>query len=158
MNYLIMDKQFLILCKFIIIGSDILFNRLCLFRRVCRLFGGFSARFTDLGANKCMPDRQFIRLHLNLCRQNTFHSYFCIFSFTKVTSPLGSSAVRRVGSSPTTRTKMNTIRVSKFLSKHGWFPIRKAPRYKAFCFFVYSLCISGNIKNAKMFLYASVAI
>ena len=25
-------------------------------------------------------------------------------------------------------------------------------------FFVYSLCISGNIKNAKMFLYASVAI
>ena len=74
MNYLIIDKQFLILCKFIIIGSDILFNRLCLFRRVCRLFGGFSARFTDLGANKCMPDRQFIRLHLNLCRQNTFHS------------------------------------------------------------------------------------
>ena len=51
-----------------------MFNRLCLFRRVCRLFGGFSARFTDLGANKCMPDRQFIRLHLNLCRQNTFHS------------------------------------------------------------------------------------
>ena len=74
MNYLIIDKQFLILCKFIIIGSDILFNRPCLFRRVCRLFGGFSARFTDLGANKCMPDRQFIRLHLNLCRQNTFHS------------------------------------------------------------------------------------
>ena len=33
----------------------------------------------------------------------------CLQPFTKVTSPLGSSAVRRVGSSPTTRTMASVL-------------------------------------------------
>lgn len=118
MNYLIIDKQFLILCKFIIIGSDILFNRLCLFRRVCRLFGGFSARFTDLGANKCMPDRQFIRLHLNLCRQNTFHSanIFLYFLFHQGDVTLRFSCSDALGfESPCPHQKCPPLRAAPFL-------------------------------------------
>ena len=79
-----------------------------------------------------MPDRQFIRLHLNLCRQNTFHSanIFLYFFFHQgdVTlsrscrieeyagmveladaQDLGSCAARRVGSTPTTRTRKRLI-------------------------------------------------
>lgn len=41
-------------------------------------------------------------------------------SFTEVTSPLGSCAVRRVGSSPTTRTMVNEPRFSNyFIEKRG---------------------------------------
>ena len=61
------------------------------------------------------------------------------FPFTKVTSPLGSSAVRRVGSSPTTRTKMNTIRVSKFFIETRMVSYSESPAVQGFLLF---LCIA----------------
>ena len=45
-----------------------------------------------------------------------------------------------------------------FLSKHGWFLIRKALRHKAFHFSCICSYISRNTKIAKMFLYASIAV
>ena len=61
------------------------------------------------------------------------------FTFTKVPSPLGSSAVRRVGSSPTTRTKMNTIRVSKFFIETRMVSYSESPAVQGFLLF---LCIA----------------
>ena len=63
----------------------------------------------------------------------------CLQPFTKVTSPLGSSAVRRVGSSPTTRTKMNTIRVSKFFIETRMVSYSESPAVQGFLLF---LCIA----------------
>lgn len=59
----------------------------------------------------------------------------CLQPFTKVTSPLGSSAVRRVGSSPTTRTKMNTIRVSKFFIETRMVSYSESPAVQGFLLF-----------------------
>ena len=154
MNYLIIDKQFLILCKFIIIGSDILFNRLCLFRRVGRLFGGFSARFTDLGANKCMPDRQFIRLHLNLCRQNTFHSanIFLYFFFHQGDVTLRFLCREACGFEshyPYQNEHHPCFEI--FYRNTDGFLFGKPRGTRLSAFFVYSLCISGNIKMRRCF-------
>ena len=52
---------------------------------------------------------------------------------------LGSSAVRRVGSSPTTRTKMNTIRVSKFFIETRMVSYSESPAVQGFLLF---LCIA----------------
>ena len=75
--------------------------------------GQYGLRMTDISENCPKQERTLAVCHRVLSCAREYPAYLeqlimkhsgGFKSFTKVTSPLGSSAVRRVGSSPTTRT------------------------------------------------------